>query len=197
MQMHRQPAVQGSTSDALLPQPGRRDHERPHRRGRARSKIAADAAGLARSDERHRARTGGRHPGAVPGAARPRPPKEGGLCRAGRSRPGAAGMPGSLSSTARKARSSPNATSSPRRCSAAPLGRSWVRPDHGAILGLPQDKRAVFLACEGRPMARARIVQACDADGWVVTEAAAGPDQLQTDQRSIAETCAAGRRSSG
>lgn len=46
------------------------------------------------------------------------------------------------------------------------------------ILGLPQDKRAVFLACEGRPMARARIVQACDADGWVVTEAAAGPDRL-------------------
>jgi hypothetical protein len=47
------------------------------------------------------------------------------------------------------------------------------------ILGLPQDKRSVFLACEGRPMARARIVQATDADGWVVTEAAAGPDQLQ------------------
>jgi hypothetical protein len=47
------------------------------------------------------------------------------------------------------------------------------------ILGLPQDKRSVFLACEGRPMARARIVQATDADGWVVTEAAAGPGQVQ------------------
>jgi hypothetical protein len=46
------------------------------------------------------------------------------------------------------------------------------------ILGLPQDKREVFQSCEGRPMARARIVQACDADGWVVTEAAAGPEQL-------------------
>lgn len=47
------------------------------------------------------------------------------------------------------------------------------------ILGLPQDKRSVFLACEGRPMAKAKIVQATDADGWVVTEAAAGPEQLK------------------
>jgi len=53
------------------------------------------------------------------------------------------------------------------------------------ILGLPQDKRAVFQNCEGRPMARARIVQACDADGWVVTEAAAGPDQLQKTSEAL------------
>lgn len=53
------------------------------------------------------------------------------------------------------------------------------------ILGLPQDKRSVFLACEGLPMARARIVQACDADGWVVTEAAAGPEQLQKTSEAL------------
>jgi hypothetical protein len=53
------------------------------------------------------------------------------------------------------------------------------------ILGLPQTKQEVFLACEGRPMARARIVQACDADGWVVTEAAAGPGQLATTSEAL------------
>jgi len=53
------------------------------------------------------------------------------------------------------------------------------------ILGLPQTKREVFLACEGQPMARARIVQACDADGWVVTEAAAGPVHLQTTSEAL------------
>jgi len=55
------------------------------------------------------------------------------------------------------------------------------------ILGLPQTKREVFLACEGQPMARARIVQACDADGWVVTEAAAGPGQLATTSEALHE----------
>lgn len=53
------------------------------------------------------------------------------------------------------------------------------------ILGLPQDKAKVFLACEGRPMARARIVQATDADGWVVTEAAAGPGQLKETSEAL------------
>jgi hypothetical protein len=53
------------------------------------------------------------------------------------------------------------------------------------ILGLPQDKQSVFRACDGRPMARAKIVQATDADGWVVTEAAAGPDQLKETSEAL------------
>jgi hypothetical protein len=53
------------------------------------------------------------------------------------------------------------------------------------ILGLPYDKQSVFRACDGLPMARARIVQACDADGWVVTEAAAGPDQVQKTSEAL------------
>ena len=67
----------------------------------------------------------------------------------------------------------------------APSDESGFDRVMAKILGLPQDKRSVCLACEGRPMARARIVQACDADGWVVTEAAAGPEQLQKTSEAL------------
>jgi len=48
-----------------------------------------------------------------------------------------------------------------------------------AILGYPQSKPDVVADCDGVPTARARAVQALDAEGYVVTEAFCSPVGLQ------------------
>ena len=46
------------------------------------------------------------------------------------------------------------------------------------ILGYPEPKPDVFLACQGRLFALARVVQARDQEDWVVQEAMASPAML-------------------
>lgn len=53
------------------------------------------------------------------------------------------------------------------------------------ILGYPEAKPDVVAACQGRPAARARAVQARDADGWVITETFASPQWLELAQRTM------------
>ena len=53
------------------------------------------------------------------------------------------------------------------------------------LLGYPEAKPDVIAACDGRPIAKARAVQARDAEGWVITEAFTSPKWLGITQAEI------------
>jgi len=53
------------------------------------------------------------------------------------------------------------------------------------ILGYPEAKPDVVTACEGKPFARAKVVQARDKDGSVITEACCSPGWLEVTQDTL------------
>jgi hypothetical protein len=68
---------------------------------------------------------------------------------------------------------------------AAPSDQDGFDRVMAEILGYPEAKPDVVAACEGRPFARARVVQARDRDGSVITEACCSPGWLQVTQDAL------------
>jgi hypothetical protein len=54
-----------------------------------------------------------------------------------------------------------------------------------ALLGYPEAKPDVVVACDRRPFTLARAVQARDKDGHVVTEACCSPGRLEETQEAL------------